>query len=43
VRLRATESGSGLAFALDVEGDVRPALLGRWSVPEGAEARLVEP
>lgn len=40
VRLRASELDGGLAFALDVEGDERPALLGRRSVPTGAQARL---
>jgi acyl dehydratase len=43
VRLRATAHDGGQAFALDVQGDARPALLGRWIAASGADARLLDP
>jgi acyl dehydratase len=42
VGLRAEEQPSGVAFALNLKGDPRPALVGRWSRVAGDRERLLD-
>jgi acyl dehydratase len=42
VRLRATEDEHDFVFALDADGDERPAILGRWRTGTSAGRRLLE-
>jgi acyl dehydratase len=42
VRLRATRDEHGVVFALDADGDERPAILGRLRTGAGADGRLLD-